>query len=329
LLISEGSPTVDVKDIKKIALFGAGTMGPGIAQVFAVAGHEVAMYDVRKKAALDPALSVVRANLDTLVERGLLSKEAAEKSLQRIIPTESFDDAAGEADIVVESIIEKKDAKKDLYDRLNAVCPARTIFLSNTSALNIYDVMPAERLSKTVIAHWFAPPHIIPLVEVVLGPDTGHDTVAFTVELLKRVDRVPVIMEKFVPGFCINRILRALGREIFFLLDNGYMSAEQLDLAVKASIIPRAMVLGLVQRYDFTGLDISASNLTNKEFIDPPIDNAPRSLFEPLQRGDLGVKTGRGFFDYSDRSLEQVLKQRDDALLDVFNATKHLIYKRI
>jgi 3-hydroxybutyryl-CoA dehydrogenase len=320
---------VNIKDIKKIALFGAGTMGPGIAQVFAVAGFEVAMYDVRKKDALDSALSVVRSNLDTFVERGLLSNENRENALQRIIPTESFEDAAEEADVVVESIVEKKDAKKELYDRLNAVCPARTIFTSNTSALNIYDVMPAERLPKTVIAHWFAPPHIIPLVEVVLGPNTSRDTVDFTVELLKKVDRVPVIMEKFVPGFCINRILRALSREVFFLLDNGYMSAEQLDLAVKASIIPRAMVLGLVQRYDFTGLDISAKNLENKEFTDPPIDNAPRSLFELLQRGDLGVKTGKGFFDYSDRSLEQVLKQRDDALLDVFNATKHLIYKRI
>ena len=103
-----------------------------------------------------------------------------------------------------------------------------------------------------------------------LGPKTSKETVDFTVELLKKVDRVPVIMEKFVPGFCINRILRVLGREIFFLLDNGYMTAEQLDLAVKASIIPRAMVLGLVQRYDFTGLDISAKNLENKEFIDPP-----------------------------------------------------------
>ncbi|MDR3222076.1 MAG: 3-hydroxyacyl-CoA dehydrogenase family protein [Candidatus Accumulibacter sp.] len=317
-----------LQEVRKIALFGAGTMGPGIAQVFALAGYEVAMYS-RKKETLNSALSVVRANLRTFVEHGLLKQEDAAQAVEKISPTQSIEEAAKSADVVVESIVEKKDAKKELYEQLNVHCPAQTIFTSNTSALNIYDVVPADRLPNTIIAHWFAPPHIIPLVEVVLGPKTRKETVDFTVELLKHVDRVPVIMEKFVPGFCINRILRALGREIFFLLDNGYMSAEQLDLAVKASIIPRAMVLGLVQRYDFTGLDISAKNLENKEFIDPPNDNAPKSLFDLVRRGDLGVKTGKGFFDYSDRSLEQVLTQRDDALIDVFNATKHLIYKKI
>ncbi|MDR3299840.1 MAG: 3-hydroxyacyl-CoA dehydrogenase family protein [Candidatus Accumulibacter sp.] len=317
-----------LQDIKKIALFGAGTMGPGIAQVFALAGYEVAMYS-RKKETLDSALSVVRANLGTFVGHGLLKTEDAAKAVEKITPTQSVEAASKDADVVVESIVEKKDAKKELYEQLSVFCPPRTIFTSNTSALNIYDVVPADRLPNTIIAHWFAPPHIIPLVEVVLGPKTGKETVDFTVELLKHVDRVPVIMEKFVSGFCINRILRALGREVFFLLDNGYMTAEQLDLAVKASIIPRAMVLGLVQRYDFTGLDISAKNLENKEFIDPPNDNAPKSLFDLVHRGDLGVKTGKGFFDYSDRSLEQVLKKRDDALIDVFNATKHLIYQKI
>jgi 3-hydroxybutyryl-CoA dehydrogenase len=316
------------EEVGKVALFGAGTMGPGIAQVFAVAGYEVAMYS-RREETLELALSVLRANTRTFVEHGLLSEEEVAKALGRITLTRSVEEAAKDAEVIVESIAEKKDAKKALYEQLNELCPAETIITSNTSALDIYGIMPAERLPNTIIAHWFAPPHIIPLVEVVLGRDTRKETVDFTVDWLRRVDRVPVIMEKFVPGFCINRILRALGREIFFLLDHGYMSAEQLDLAVKASIIPRAMVLGLVQRYDFTGLDISAKNLENKEFIDPPNDNAPKSLFDLVRRGDLGVKTGKGFFDYRDRSLEQVLRERDDALLDVFNATKHLIYQRI
>lgn len=319
---------MEIKDVKKIALFGAGTMGPGIAQVFAVAGYEVAMYS-RKQETIESGMSVIRANMDTFIKRNLLTREAADKALLKIVPTTSIEAAAKDADLVIESIVEKKDAKKALYDQIDALCPARTIFTSNTSALNIYDVVPERRLPTTVIAHWFAPPHIIPLVEVVLGPKTSPATVELTVELLKQVDRVPVVMEKFVPGFCINRILRVLGREIFFLLDNGYMSAEQLDLAVKASIIPRAMVLGLVQRYDFTGLDISAKNLENKDFIDPPNDNAPKSLFDLVNRGDLGVKTGKGFFDYTDRPLEQVLAERDEAMLDVFGAVKHLIYKKI
>ena len=249
--------------------------------------------------------------------------------LARITTTQSVEEAAKDADLVVESIAEKMDAKKELYEALDAICPERTIFTSNTSYLNIYEVMPAARLPQTVIAHWFAPPHIVPLVEVVKGPETAQATVDFVVELLKKVDRVPTVLEKFVPGFCINRFLRIIGRECFFLLDNGYMTAEQLDLAVKASIIPRAMVLGFIQRYDFTGIDLSYGNLQNKDFVEAPIDNQPKSLVELMDKGDLGVKTGKGFFDYSDRPLEQVLRERDAAMIKVFEDVKDLIYKRI
>lgn len=319
---------MDINDVKKVALFGAGTMGPGLAQVFAAAGYKVAMCDLSKEA-LDTALTVIRSNLNTFVERKLLSAEIADRAQKNIAPTQSLEDAGRDADVVIEAIIEKKDAKRELYERLNRVCPDRTVFMSNTSYLNIFDVMSQERQPNTVIAHWFAPPHIIPLVEVVRGPETSQATVDFAVELLKKVDRVPAVMEKFVPGFCINRLLRIIGREVFFLLDNGYMSPEELDLAVKASIIPRAMVLGVVQRYDFTGLDLSARNLENTEYLEPPIDNAPRSLLDRVNNGDLGVKTGRGFFDYGGRKLEDVLKERDVALLDVFNNSKHLMYKKI
>jgi 3-hydroxybutyryl-CoA dehydrogenase len=116
---------------------------------------------------------------------------------------------------------------------------------------------------------------------------------------------------------------------VFFLLDNGYMTPEELDIAVKASIIPRAMVLGLVQRYDFTGLDLAYSNLQNEAFADAPVDNGPRSLVERVERGELGVKTGKGFFDYDERPLEEILHARDMAMLDVLTGMKDLINKRI
>jgi 3-hydroxybutyryl-CoA dehydrogenase len=299
-----------------------------LAQVFASAGYDVTMYS-RKAETLDKAMSVARANLATFVENGLLAQSAVPGILGRIKTTQSVEEAGKDADFVIESIAEKMDAKKGLYEELDAVCPKRTFLTSNTSYLNIYEAMPAGRLPQTVIAHWFAPPHIVPLVEVVKGPETSQATVDFVVELLKKVDRVPTVLEKFVPGFCINRFLRIIGREIFFLLDNGYMTAEQLDLAVKASIIPRAMVLGFVQRYDFTGIDLSYGNLQNKDFIEAPIDNQPRSLVELMERGDLGVKTGKGFFDYTDRPLEQVLKERDAAMIRVFEDVKDLIYKRV
>jgi len=317
-----------LEDVKKIAVLGAGTMGPGLAQVFAAGGYRVVMYS-RKAETLDKAQSVLRSNLDTFVEHGMLTEAAAAETFTRVQTTQSIEEAAADADLAIESIAEKLDAKQALYEELDALCPERTVITSNTSYLNIYEIMPARRLPNTVIAHWFAPPHIIPLVEVVKGPETSSETVDFVVDLLKKVDRVPTVMEKFVPGFCINRFLRIIGREVFFLLDNGYMTADQLDLAVKASIVPRAMVLGFVQRYDFTGLDLSYGNLQNKAFIEAPIDNEPQSLVERVERGEMGVKSGKGFFDYSDRPLEQVLRERDAALIKVFADAKDLIYKHV
>ncbi|MCX8031978.1 MAG: 3-hydroxyacyl-CoA dehydrogenase family protein [Thermoleophilia bacterium] len=319
---------MDLAEIKNIAIYGAGTMGPGLAQVFATAGYDVTMYS-RRAETLEKALSVLRANLGTFVEEGLLSSDLVPEILARVRTTQSLDEAGRDADFVIETIVEKLDAKKALYEAINDICPPDAIITSNTSYLNIYEVMPARRLPHTVIAHWFAPPHIVPLVEVVKGDQTSEDTVQLVVELLRKVDRVPVIMEKFVPGFCVNRFLRIIGREVFFLLDNGYMKPDQLDLAVKASIIPRAMVLGFVQRYDFTGLDLSYGNLQNPDFVEPPIDNNPRSLRELVEQGHLGVKTGKGFFDYSDRPLEEVLRERDKRLIKVFQCVKDLIDKPI
>ena len=319
---------MDVKDVKKVAVVGAGTMGPGLAQVFACAGHQVSLYS-RSEATLEKAMSVAAANMQTFAGHGLLGADEVSAALARITTTQSVAEAGADASLVIESIAENLEAKRVVFDELDRACPADAIFTSNTSYLNIYQVVPERRLPTTVIAHWFAPPQIIPLVEVVKGEKTSDETVELVVELLKKVDRVPVVMEKFVPGFCINRFLRIIGREVFFLLDNGYMTAEQLDLAVKASIIPRAMVLGFVQRYDFTGLDLSLNNLKNSDFLEPPIDNSPSSLVEHVDKGEMGVKSGKGFFDYSDRDLREVLKTRDDALIDVFNQSKDLIYKRV
>ena len=313
-----------LENIRKVAVLGAGTMGPGMAQTFAQGGYPVCVWS-KWPEEHERALRVVRTNLETFVQHDMLRKAEIEPIAGRLTFTTALEAAVKDADVVVECIIENLEIKKDVFLQLDALCKDDAILASNTSFLNIFEVTPERRQARTVIAHWFAPPHILPLVEVVRGPKSSDDTVNTTVALLKKVGKTPIVMEKFVPGFAMNRILRILGREIFFLLDNGYITPEQLDLAVKASIAPRMMVLGLVQRYDFTGLDLSARNLENPDFLEPPLDNRPKSLFDLVEEGNFGVKTGKGFFDYSGRKLEDVLRERDDKLLKVLKSLDFLI----
>jgi 3-hydroxybutyryl-CoA dehydrogenase len=315
---------VDAEGVRKIAVVGAGTMGPGLAQVFAAAGHPVSLYS-RTATTLEKAMSVAAASLRTFVRHGRLDASDVPAILARITPTTSLVEAAAGASLVVEGVVEDLGVKRAVFAELDAHCPDGAILSSTTSYLDVFRVVPERRLPSTIIAHWFAPPHIVPLVEVVKGARTCDETVSVVVGLLERLGKTPVVMERFVPGFCINRLLRSIGREVFFLLDNGYLTADQLDAAVKASLVPRAMVLGFVQRYDFTGLDLSLTNLQNSDYVEPPREDAPLSLIERVQKGDLGVKTGKGFFDYAGRDIEDVLSERDDALLRAFAAADELV----
>lgn len=317
-----------LEDIKKVTVVGAGTMGPGLALVFAQQDYEVQLCD-QSEEALKRARDLIRINLETLAEHDVVVTSEIDRIEGHISFTGSLREGAAKADLVVECITEERDSKRDLFRDLDGICPGGTILASNTSFLNIFELLPEGRRSKALIAHWFAPPHILPLVEVIRGPETSDNTVNVLLELLKKVGKTPVLMEKFVPGFAINRIQRILGREVFFLLDNGYITAEQLDLAVKASIAPRMMLLGLVQRYDFTGLDLSAKNLQNETFLEAPLDNEPRSLFNLVEKGDLGVKTGRGFYDYQGETLEEVLRERDHSLLKILRSTDFCLKKTI
>jgi len=308
-----------LQDIKKIAVIGSGIMGPGIALAFAKAAYAVNLCD-QLQAALDSAHKVVRANLLTLAKHGLVNPGDIEKIEARITYTLSLPDSARDADFIVECINEKKDAKIELFRRLGHICRPDAIFASNTSYLNIFEMVPKNRVPNTVVAHWFAPAHILPLVEVVREARTSDQTEKVVLELLRAIGKVPVLMKRYVPGHAINRLLRIIGREVFFLLDNGYITADQLDLAVKASIAPRMCLLGVVQRYDFTGLDLSAGNLRLANYPEPPIDNAPKSLVDLVRQGNLGVKTGKGFFDYTDMPLEETLGERDDNLIRILKA---------
>lgn len=316
-----------IDDIKKIAVLGLGTMGPGIAQVFAQAGYEVCGYDLDQE--IYPlSRQVMENNLGLLIEAGMAKPEDLDKALGRVRFVDSLEEAVQGAQIVAEVVSEKRPVKQAVYEQIDKAADPEALIWSNTSSLNIFELMVPSRLDRTAIVHWFAPPQVLPLVEVVQGEETLPEVIELTLSLLESLNKKPVLIKKYVPGFIINRLLRILGRETYFLLDNGYVTPEDLDLAVKASIAPRMMVLGLTQRYDFTGLDLTYANLQNKDFVDAPEDTEPEFIVSRVKKNHLGVKTGIGVYDYRDRDKADVIKDRDRYLLQVIKNLQFCLEKK-
>jgi 3-hydroxybutyryl-CoA dehydrogenase len=300
--------------IKRILVVGAGTMGHSLAQTFAQGGYMVTLVDIEEEI-LDRASSHIAANVRTLEDLKLLEKGSTKEIIGRIRFLTSLEEGARDVDLTIEAISENTEAKEKLFGQLEGLCPPRAILASNTSYLNIFEFKTLKRLEKILITHWYAPPHIIPLVDVVKGPRTSRETVETVKDLLTKLGKKPVVMEKFIPGFIVNRLQRALAREIFHLLDNGYATAEDIDTAVKASLGIRVPILGVVQRYDFAGIDLAYQFMKNPSIHLASEDKPSETLERLVESGRLGVKSGRGFYDYSGRTTEQIMRDRDRKLI--------------
>lgn len=307
-------------DIKKIAVLGAGTMGPGIAQTYAMGGYEVTMW-TRSESTREKAIVSLKSQLETFQEEGLL-EESIDTIMGRISFALTVEEAVKGADFIQETIVEKKDAKEALYDELAACVPSDVIIASNTSALNIFEIVPEKLLPQQIICHWYAPPHVIPLVEVVKSEQAPQEYADIAVELLNKCGKTAVLMKKFIRGYIVNRLQQCLNQEVFYLLDNGYCDAAAIDLAAKASFIPRACVLGLCKRMDFGGVDMTFNNFKNKSYSAPQWDNPPKTLEKLVEANELGIKTGKGFYDYEGVDLEQLKAKRDKQLFEIFRVTK-------
>ncbi|MDR0915817.1 MAG: 3-hydroxyacyl-CoA dehydrogenase family protein [Oscillospiraceae bacterium] len=308
-------------DIKKIAVLGAGTMGPGIAQMFAIGGYSVTMW-TRSEETREKAKATLHKALQTFVEEDLLAASELEPTFARVSFALTPEEAVAGADFIQETIVENRDAKTELYAKLIGAVKPDAIIASNTSGLNVFEIVPENLLPQMVIAHWYSPAHLIPLVEVVKSEQAPQSFADVTVELLEKCGKTAVLMKKFIRGYIANRMQMVLNTELFYLLDNGYASPEDIDKAVKASFIPRAVVLGLCKRADFGGLDMTANNYKNKSYTPPEPVDMPSSLAEHVEKGELGFKTGKGFYDYTGIDKQELLAKRDKQLFEVFKLTK-------
>ena len=298
-----------------MAVIGAGTMGHSFAHIFAQGGYRVFLHDISEDA-LQQAKRLIASNLKTLTEVGLCDPESKSKILTELITyTTDLNQAVADTELVIEAIVEDADAKKTLFSKLDRIAPPHTILASNTSYLDIYQFMETNRPQKVIITHWFAPPHIVPLVEIVPGPQTAPETVAKVKNIIDALGKQTVVLKKFLPGFIANRLQAALTREVMNLIDNGYATPQDIDKATKASFGLRIPILGLVKRLDFTGLDLVQKILRNKSYTPPPIKERSETVDSLIAQGRLGVKNGRGFYDYGEIPVETILKERDLNLL--------------
>jgi 3-hydroxybutyryl-CoA dehydrogenase len=291
------------QNVKQVAVVGAGVMGHSIAQVFAQAGILVHLVDL-KDDLLARALKLVKSNLQTLADCGRVSPQEIPEILDRIQPTSDLTAAVREADFIQEAVVEIPEVKKKVFAQLEAACRQDVILASNTSGLEIFKIIEVKDPSRVVVAHWFAPPHIIPLVEVVPGPSTAPGVLQFSAELMERIGKKPLVMKQFVRRFIVNRIQNAIVRTALEMVTNGWATPEQIDLAVKTSLGIRLPIVGVVQSLDFTGLNL-IHDMTKGTAAENPL------IEEKVRQGHLGVSTAKGIYDYGGRREEEILRKRD------------------
>jgi 3-hydroxybutyryl-CoA dehydrogenase len=310
--------TLELKDVKQIAVVGAGLMGHGIAQAFAQKDYSVTLYDLNRSI-LERALSQIQSNLETFVEVGLEMRERVEKVLSNIRISVDLQEALKETQFVIEAAPEDLMLKMNLFEELDRHCFEDAILASNTSTLPISEIgKKVKRKERLVITHWFNPPHIIPAVEVVRGETTSEEVFQTSYQLMEKIGKKPIKVLKEIPGFLINRIQTAMFREILSLLEEGVARPEDIDAGVKGSFGLRLAVVGPLATMDMGGLDLLYKGM---KYLYPFLDRSTgvqKVLEERVKQGELGLKTGKGFFQYErigTLALSRYSKERDKTLL--------------
>lgn len=301
--------------IRRISVVGAGLMGHGIAQVFALAGREVTLTDARPEA-LPKARDGIARNLDLFVQHDLATRAEADAALGRVTLEPSFAKAVGEADYVVEAVFEDIELKQRIFADLDRATRPGVILTSNTSGLSSNGIASrTTRKALCCVTHFWNPPHILPLVEVVRNDETSEETVRTILELMRSANKTPVVVQKDIPGQVGNRLQYALFREAVSLVEKGVCSAEDVDTVIKMSFGRRLSTIGVLETADVnaTSLWANISHYLFKE-LDTAQDTHPY-LTGLIERGRTGVAAGAGFHDWPAEKLERTLARRDAELL--------------
>jgi enoyl-CoA hydratase/3-hydroxyacyl-CoA dehydrogenase len=285
------------EEIQRVAVIGTGLMGHGIAQAFAVKGYEVNLLS-RSKDSLEKAVQEIEWSLGKFVEKGRISRDEAEAALSRITTTTSYGEAARDVDLALESVSESMELKRSVFSKIDANAPSHAIIATNTSTLSVTEMGKATgRPEKTAGMHWFIPPQLTRLIEVIKGDDTSSETLNAIMDVSRRLGKTPILCKKDARGFIVSRILVAVFNEAFWTYIRGEASKEQIDASAKYI---GGFPMGWFELVDYVGVDLEydVSKILHEahgERFQPCLE-----VTEPLvKEKKLGRKTGRGFYDWT------------------------------
>ncbi len=305
--------------IKNITILGSGIMGHGIAQVSAMAGYNVILRDIEQQF-LDKAMEKIKWSLDKLVSKQKISENEAKSIFSRITPKVDLRESLKNCDLMIEAVPEIMDLKKKVYAEVDAVSNENTIYASNTSTLPITEIANVtKRPDKFIGIHFFNPPQLMKLVEVIPGQQTPKDLVNLTMDFVRSVSKEPVLCRKDVAGFIVNRIFIPLVHEAAWAMDRTKASMTEIDSAVKFIL---HFPMGIFELADFTGLDVIHKATIEMHSRDKRVINPHPVIQKLFDQKKLGQKTGNGFYDYGGEKYERV--NLTEELAKKFNPTQLL-----
>ncbi|MBU2518149.1 MAG: 3-hydroxyacyl-CoA dehydrogenase family protein [Proteobacteria bacterium] len=303
--------------LKNIGVLGAGLMGHGIAQLLAVGGCRVRLFDENPQI-LGAAFQRMADNLQVFLRLGMITQDQIELALARVTPARDLADLCQGQDLIIEAVSENLEVKRKVFTSLEDLTTPQCILASNTSAISIGKIAQGlARPGRVVGTHFWNPPHVVPCVEVIRAPKTEDAVMDAVFALLRRVGKRPVRVQKDVPGFVGNRMQHALWREAIALVQEGIASAEDVDEVVRYGFGLRLAFLGPLATADLAGLDLAYE--VHKDLF-PHLDRSTEPsplLTEKIGKGELGAKSGQGFHKWTPEELRQVVSRRDEVLLKI------------
>ena len=289
--------------VKNITVLGSGIMGHGIAQVAATAGYNIVLRDIKQEF-LDKAMGKIKWSLDKLVTKEKITQQEADSIYSRIKPVVDLQDAVKDAELIIEVVPEIMDLKKKVYAELDAVAGKDVVFASNTSTLPITEIAnTTSRPEKFIGIHFFNPPQLMKLVEIIPGEKTLPEITDLTQEFVKSVNKTAVLCRKDVPGFIINRLFIPMVHEACYAMDRTGATLEQIDSAVKFKL---GFPMGIFELADFTGMDVIHKATTEMHLRDKKVILPHPTIEKMFDEKKLGQKSGEGFYKYSDDKYERV-----------------------